>query len=123
MKIIYNPNTSHRHPAISPRHEARRAQWLTQAAVLCHRAERLDLTAEAMRGARGGQTLAAECTEWAHELRRQAAQLLASAAQITDWRDDLDRRDNSWHARLSHLVSLCEEAAPPRGSLDSFTRN
>lgn len=96
--------TSHLHPAISPAHEAIRAQHLRKAAVFSAAAERNDIWHDVISGNPRQAELAAEIAARAAKQRRWAAQHLTEAARLTDWRDELDKRDSSWAARLCHLV-------------------
>lgn len=78
---------------------------MNRAARLCYRADVHEEEAVALEGTADAAHACAQHRAAAARHRRAAAHLISAAAQITDWRDGLDRLDSSWLSRLSHLVS------------------
>lgn len=98
--------TSHLHPAISPALASRREYHQRQADAFEQFALYHEQQADALRGsinypaAKRAQQHAADGRRYRRAVRDQ----LAAATTLTDWRDELDKRDSSWAARLCHLV-------------------
>lgn len=105
--MSYRPNTSALHYATHPAVAARRQRLLDRSGALSILAEHCEGAADAISGSANPEHLAKarRLCDWAVSHRSHAAQLLAQAARLTDWRDDLERRsDERWHRALQQLA-------------------
>jgi hypothetical protein len=107
--------TSHRHPPIHPSVAAQREQLHNRAAECAAEALRHETIATALAGctAPAAQAKAKTAAARGRELRRSARWDLALAADLTDWRDDLDRKAGNWIEPLVALYKATRAAPHP----------